>query len=145
MWKEKNNFFHRRDKSWYLEGYDSITICPYTQYWWICSRQTWNGLVQRWKENVQHNLQEKNIIIIALCLDEFWSFSLCKIAKEMWDFLQIILEGTTEVKRARLGTSTYEYELFRMKDEESISQMQTWFTHFVRHMRTLEKHSQVRN
>lgn len=46
-------------------------------------------------------------------------------------------KGTTKVKRARLDTLTHEYELFRMKPEESINQMQTRFTHIVSHMRTL--------
>lgn len=57
----------------------------------------------------------------------------------MWDILQITHEGTIEVRMARLGTLTHEYEVFKMKPEESINEMQTRLTHIVSHMRTLVK------
>lgn len=46
---------------------------------------------------------------------------------------------TTDIKWARLDTLTHEYELFRMKSDENINQMQTRFTHIMSHTRTLGK------
>lgn len=91
------------------------------------------------KENMQRRLKVKNIITTTLGLNEFLRVSHNEIAKEMWDILQITHEGTTEVNRKRLSTSTHEYELFRMKLEENINQMKTCFSHILSHMRTLGK------
>ncbi|XP_073219678.1 uncharacterized protein [Cicer arietinum] len=49
----------------------------------------------------------------------------CKTAKEMWDTLQETHEGTTDVKRAKTNTLMHEYELFNMKKDESINDLQT--------------------
>ena len=88
---------------------------------------------------MQHNLKAKVVITTTLDLDEFLQVSHCEIVKEIWDILQITHEGTTEVKRARLGTLIHEYELFIMKPEESINYMQPQFIHIVSHMITLGK------
>lgn len=57
----------------------------------------------------------------------------------MWGILQITYERTTEVKRERLDAITHEYELFKMKPEERINQMQTRLPQTISHMRTLGK------
>lgn len=68
-------------------------------------------------------------------------FFLCvshyNFAKETWGTLQIIHEGTIEVKRTRTSTFTHEYGLFRIKPEENIQDIKKQFTHIVNHMRTL--------
>jgi len=43
----------------------------------------------------------KNIITLALNLDEFLRVSQCSSAKEMWDILEVTHEETSDVKRAR--------------------------------------------
>lgn len=93
------------------------------------------------KENVQRSLKDKVLTTITLGLYDFLRVSHCKKTKVMWDILQNTHAWTTEVIRARLGTLTHVYELFRMKLEESINQMQTRFAHIVSHIRTLEKKS----
>ena len=47
----------------------------------------------------------------------------------MWDTLQVIHEGTTDVKRSRINTLTHEYEHF----------MQKRFTRIVNHLASLGK------
>jgi hypothetical protein len=91
------------------------------------------------KEKVQYNLKAKTTISIALSMDEFYRVSNCTTAKEMWDTLQVTHEGTPEVKRARMNTLTRDYELFRMKSDESIKDMQTRFIHIVNLLRALGK------
>ena len=53
----------------------------------------------------------KNIITSALNSDEFFRVSQCKSSKEMWDTLEVIHEGTNEVKRARKHALIQEYEI----------------------------------
>ncbi|XP_012575063.2 uncharacterized protein [Cicer arietinum] len=91
------------------------------------------------KKKVGFNAKAKNIITSALCAEEFFRVSNCKSAKEMWDILQETHEGTTDVKRARVNTLMHEYELFSMKKEESISDLQTRFTHIVNNLHALGK------
>ncbi|XP_073222351.1 uncharacterized protein [Cicer arietinum] len=73
------------------------------------------------------------------CPDEFFRVSNCKTAKEIWDTLQQTHEGTTDVKISRINTLMHEYELFNMKKEESVNDMQTRFTHIVNNLNALGK------
>ena len=91
------------------------------------------------KKKVGYNAKAKNIITSALSADEFFRVSNCKTAKEMWDTLEETHEGTTDVKRARMNTLMHEYELFSMKKDETISDMQTRFTHVVNNLNALGK------
>lgn len=59
-----------------------------------------------------------------LRLDDFLRVSHHDTTKEMWESLQTIHERNNEVNRERFDTLTHEYELFRVKSEENISQMQ---------------------
>lgn len=54
----------------------------------------------------------------------FFVFLTVILQKEMRDTLQVTREGTTEVNRGRINTLAPEYELFRMKLEENIKDME---------------------
>jgi len=90
-------------------------------------------------KRVHYDVRAKNIISSALTLDEFYRVSICQSAKEMWDVLEVTHEGTDEVKRARKNTLIQEYEMFRMKAEETIYDVQKRFTHIVNHLIALGK------
>ena len=62
-------------------------------------------------------------------MDEYFRVSNCKSAMDMWDTLQVIHEGTTNVKRSRINTLTHEYELLRMNANESIQDTKEVHTH----------------
>jgi len=55
----------------------------------------------------------------------------------MWDILEVILEGTTDVKRARKHALIQEYELLRMQKGESICDVQKRFSYIVNHLMSL--------
>jgi len=57
----------------------------------------------------------------------------------MWGVLEFTHEGTNDVKRARKHPLIQEYELFKMKQGESIDEVQKRFTHIVNHLIGLEK------
>lgn len=50
-------------------------------------------------------------------------------------------ERTLEVKRVKMNTLIHEYDLFIMKHEENIQDMQKRLTHIVNHLRALGKDS----
>jgi len=51
----------------------------------------------------------------------------------MWEVLEVTHEGTNDVKRARNHVLIQEYELFKIKQGESIADVQQRFTHIVNH------------
>jgi len=52
-------------------------------------------------KKAQYDCIAKNIITSALNLDKFFKVSQCALAKKMWDILEVIHEGTNDVKHAR--------------------------------------------
>src|SRR4051812_44873497 len=80
-----------------------------------------------------------NLLQGALSMDEFFQVSACTTSKEIWDTLVETHEGTTEVKRSRLNTLSQEYELFRMKPEETILDLRKRFVHLTNHFKALGK------
>ncbi|GAV60643.1 UBN2 domain-containing protein, partial [Cephalotus follicularis] len=55
----------------------------------------------------------------------------------MWDSLEITYEGTNQVKESKISMLVYEYELFMMHDNESISDMFTRFTTIINSLKNL--------
>ena len=53
--------------------------------------------------------------------------------------LEVTHEDTMDVRRARKHTLVSEYEVFRMKNGETISKLQKRFTHIVNHLLGLGK------
>ncbi|XP_070019676.1 uncharacterized protein [Nicotiana sylvestris] len=70
-------------------------------------------------------------------LDEYNRISACQSAKQIWEALQTAHEGTTQVKQSMIDMLTTEYELFRMKDDESIQDMHTRFTSIINEIHSL--------
>jgi len=91
------------------------------------------------KKKVQYDLKAHNILISSLGVNEYHSVSHCKTAKDMWDALETLHEGTDEVKQSKVNTLVQQYELFCMKDGETISSMQMTFTHIVNKLQNLGK------
>ena len=51
------------------------------------------------KKKVQYDLKAQNILMSSLGVSEYHSVSHCKTAKDMWDALETLHEGTDEVKQ----------------------------------------------
>ena len=101
--------------------------------------QQWDEMSAADKVKVQYDLKAKNIITSGLSSDEFFRTVRCRSAKEMWEMLEVTHEGTEEVRRARKHALVHEYEMVKMKPEETIAQFQTRFTHIVNHLLGLGK------
>ena len=102
-------------------------------------KKRWFDWSESEKKKAQYDSLAKNIITSALNMDEFFRVSQCNSAKEMWEVLEVTHEGTDDVKRARKHSLIQEYELFRMQSEESIADVQKWFTYIVNNLTRLGK------
>ena len=69
------------------------------------------------------NYSAMNILQCAIHPMELLRISTCRSAKEMWDKMELIYEGTLEVKETKVNLLITEYEMFRMKTDESIFDM----------------------
>ncbi|MCH96094.1 hypothetical protein A2U01_0017077 [Trifolium medium] len=79
----------------------------------------------------------ENMLISALSVDEYYRISHCKTAKEIWDTLDVTFEGTNDVKQSKTNALTQEFELFRMKDGETIADMQKRIIYLINRLHGL--------
>jgi len=62
---------------------------------WMCGKP-WSD---DHKKKVQYDLKARNILIYSLGVNEYHFVSNCKTAKDMWDALETLHDGTDEVKQ----------------------------------------------
>ncbi|XP_070046625.1 uncharacterized protein [Nicotiana tomentosiformis] len=86
---------------------------------------------------IEKNFRAKKILVCGIGPDEYNRISACQSVKEIWEALQIAHEGTTQVKHSKIDMLTTKYELFRMKDDESIQDMHTLFTSIINELHSL--------
>ncbi|XP_075106996.1 uncharacterized protein LOC107760425 [Nicotiana tabacum] len=89
------------------------------------------------RKAIEKNFRAKKILVCGIDPDEYNKISACQSAKEIWEALQIAHEGTTQVKQSKIDMLTTEYELFRMKEDESIQDMHTHFTSIINELHSL--------
>nr|XP_016474947.1 PREDICTED: uncharacterized protein LOC107796668 [Nicotiana tabacum] len=59
------------------------------------------------------------------------------IYQREWEALQTAHKGTTQVKQSKIDMLTIKYELFRMKDDESIQDMHTQSNSIINELHSL--------
>ncbi|XP_075111718.1 uncharacterized protein LOC142181926 [Nicotiana tabacum] len=89
------------------------------------------------KKAVEKIFCAKKIIVCGIRLEEYNTISACDTAKEIREALQTAHEGTTQVKQSKIDMVTTEYELFRMKDDESIQYIHTRFISIINKLHSL--------
>ena len=62
-----------------------------------------------------------------------------KSVKEIWRLLEITHEGTNQMKESKINLLVHNYELFSMKENETIVEMITRFTNIVNGLKALGK------
>ena len=83
-------------------------------------KQKWDELD---KKKIQLNAKVVYILHYAIDRNEFNRVWQCKSAKKIWRLLEITHERTNQVKESRINIFVHDYELFSMKDFESIVEM----------------------
>ncbi|KAL6585833.1 hypothetical protein OROMI_002477 [Orobanche minor] len=63
----------------------------------------------------------------------------CKNAKEIWDTLALMCEGTELIKENKLTIATQKFDNFKMKSGESIDQVDARFTEIMNEINSLGK------
>jgi len=72
---------------------------------------------------LQYNAQACDILFNGLCPEEFNKISRLENAKEIWDTLIDMQEGTDSVKESKLDVLQNQLEKFKMKDGEGVARM----------------------
>ncbi|XP_070004866.1 uncharacterized protein [Nicotiana sylvestris] len=89
------------------------------------------------RKAIEKKFRAKKILMCGIGPDEYNMISACETTKKIWEALQTAHEGTTQVKQSTIDMFTTEYELFRMKDDESIQVMHTRFTSIINELQLL--------
>jgi len=58
---------------------------------------------------------------------------------QIWHTLQVTHEGTNKVKKSKISILVHRFELFKMKENETISEMVTRFTDITNSLASLGK------
>ncbi|XLT31973.1 hypothetical protein HN873_063265, partial [Arachis hypogaea] len=74
-------------------------------------------------KKMELNAKAINLLNCAISFEEYRRVSRCTTAKEIWDKLLVTHEGTTIVKKTRIDMLNREYEMFAMKEGESIDEL----------------------
>ncbi|KAL6587807.1 hypothetical protein OROMI_000785 [Orobanche minor] len=73
----------------------------------------------------------KNTLFVTLDKDTFSKVKSCKTAKEIWDKLKHICEGTELSKENKISKLTQQFEFFEMKPTEMLEELDLRFTEIV--------------
>ncbi|KAH9705479.1 hypothetical protein KPL70_011888 [Citrus sinensis] len=85
------------------------------------------------------NSKAMNALFCALDKKEFHRVSSCESAQEIWNKLEVVYEGTNQVKESKISRYTRQYELFQMEQNENVYSMYTRFTDIVNTLGALGK------
>ena len=102
-------------------------------------RKTLDEYNEEESRKFQLNSRAIYILVCAMDRNEYNKISQCKTAKEIWRILEITHEGTTQVKDSKVRILENDYEMFKMKPNESIVEMFTRFTDVVNGLEGLGK------
>ena len=93
------------------------------------------------EENKKFQLNFRAIYIIVCAIDknEYNRTSQCKTTKEGWKILEVANKGTNQAKDSKVRIFENDYELFKMKPNESIAEMFTRFTDIINSLEGLGK------
>ncbi|KAJ8775053.1 hypothetical protein K2173_020057 [Erythroxylum novogranatense] len=92
-----------------------------------------------WKQ-AYINAKAMKLIYCALTVEERNRVNSCTSAQEMWERLRITHEGTNQVRETKINMLLHDYEMFVMKEGESISTMLDRFAEIINGLGNLGKH-----
>ncbi|KAH9762390.1 hypothetical protein KPL70_000794 [Citrus sinensis] len=96
----------------------------------------WNEFEKR---KTSLNSKAMNALFCALDNKEFHRVSSCESVNEIWHKLEVVYEGTNQVKESKISRYTRQYELFQMEQNENVYSMYTRFTDIVNTLGALGK------
>ena len=91
------------------------------------------------KKSANLDAKAMNALFCALTKEEFNRMSIATSANQVWHILQVTHEGTNKVKESKVSILVHRLELFKMKENETISEMVTRFTDITNSLASLGK------
>ncbi|XP_070028804.1 uncharacterized protein [Nicotiana sylvestris] len=88
---------------------------------------------------VKVNNKARNLLYNAISGKEYEKISSCDTSKEMWDKLEVTYEGTSKVKETHINMLVRDYELFSIKEGESIEEMFSRFSKIISDLKAFDK------
>jgi len=88
---------------------------------------------------MEKNAKAKKLLYFGLGPDEYTRISECESAKDIWEALQVVYEGTNQVKHSRIELLMRKYELFEMGDHETVMEIYIRFTQITNELKSLRK------
>ena len=136
---ESNYQFLKNKMSWYLQSLDlevwKTILCGYTLPTKVVDINKIQKPLEEYdeEENKEFQLNLRVIYILVCVMDrtEYNTICQCKTDKEVWRILEITHEGINQVKDSKVRILVNDYEMFKMKPNESIVEMFTRFTYVV--------------
>jgi hypothetical protein len=96
------------------------------------------------KTNANLDSKAMNALFCAMDKSEFNRVSTASNAHEIWHILEVTHEGTSKVKETKISVLVHRFELFKMKEKETIAEMFTRFTDITNSLIALgKKYTQV--
>lgn len=89
------------------------------------------------RKKIEKNYKAKKILVCGINSDEYNIIFVCETTKEIWDYLQIAHEGTTQVTESKVYMLMTQYENFCMKEGETIHEMNSRFASIINELRCL--------
>ena len=81
---------------------------------------------------MQSNAKAMNILYCAFDPNEYNRIFTCESTKEIGDRLEVTHEGTSQVKESKINILVHNYELFKMKSDDSITEIFIRFTDILK-------------
>ena len=91
------------------------------------------------KKTATLDARAMNALYCAIDENEYNRISTCETAYQVWHSFEILHEGTTKVKEAKISGLVHKYELFRMAKGETIKEMFSRFTTITNAMKSMGK------
>ena len=79
-------------------------------------------------------------LVSSMSREEEGKLQYCTSAKKMWETLKNHYEGNIQVRSKKVQLHMYEYELFKMKPQESITEMTKLLNALITTLKKLGKH-----
>ena len=96
------------------------------------------------KTNANLDSKAMNALFCAMEKNEFNHVSTATNTHEIWHILEVTHEGTSKFKETKIYVLVHRFELFKMKDKETIAEMFTRFTNITNSLIALgKKYTQV--
>ena len=125
--------------TWYLQSIDfeiwKTFLCGYTFLTKVVDENKIQKTLEVYdeEENKEFQLNSRAIYILVCAMDrtKYKRICQCKRAKEVWRMFGIIHEGTNQIKDSKVRILVKDYEMFKIKPNESIVEMFTRFMDVV--------------